>query len=62
MLNRKVKELVKERLDEEFGIKLSKKFHINELFWKEVKKERGEVEGVNVRIKRDNGVHEVKRK
>ena len=39
LLNKKVKELVKEckrKVDEEFGIKLIEKFNENKLFWKEV--------------------------
>ncbi len=57
---KKVKELVvesKKRVDEEFGSKLIEKFMDNrKLFWKEVKKERGDVGGVSLRIKRDDGM------
>ena len=43
-------------MDEEFGKKLSEKLDENEiLFWKEVKKERAGVRGVNVRIKGEDG-------
>ena len=58
MLNWKVKELVKEtkrKVEKEFGIKLSEKFSENKkLFWKEGKKEKGGVGGVNVRIRRED--------
>ena len=41
LLNRKVKELLKEskkKVDEKFCTKLSDKFNENRLFWKQVKK------------------------
>ena len=57
--SRRVKELVRDsqrRVDEEFGRKLSEKFNENKkLFWKEVKKERGDVGGVSARMKREDG-------
>ncbi len=57
---KKVKELVDEskmRVDEEFGRKLSDKFMDNrKLFWREVKKERGDVGGVSLRMKREHGM------
>ncbi len=46
------------RVDEEFGRKLSEKFMENrKLFWKEVKKERGDVGSVSLRMKREDGMH-----
>ncbi|KAK4327054.1 hypothetical protein Pmani_002500 [Petrolisthes manimaculis] len=57
---RQVKRMVSEskrRVDEEFGRKLSEKFRENKkLFWKEVKKERGEGKSGSVRMKREDGV------
>ncbi|KAK3889840.1 hypothetical protein Pcinc_006166 [Petrolisthes cinctipes] len=57
---RQVKKMVSEskrRVDEEFGKKLSEKFKENKkLFWKEVKRERGEGKSGSVRIKREDGV------
>ncbi len=57
---KKVKELADEskmRVDEEFGRKLSEKFMDNrKLFWKEVKRGRGGVGGVSLRMKREDGV------
>ncbi len=57
---KKIKELVDEskiRVDEEFGRKLSEKFMDNrKLFWKEVKRARGDVGGVSLRMKREDGV------
>ncbi len=57
---KRVKELVDEskmRIDEEFGRKLSEKFMDNrKLLWKEVKKERGDVGGVSLRMKREDGM------
>ena len=47
----------KRKVDEEFSIKLNEKFNENELFWKEVKKKREGVGGVNVRIKGEDGLH-----
>ena len=58
--NRKVKDLVNEskrKVDEEFGRKLSEKLFENEkLFCKEVKRKRGGVGGMSVRVKREDGV------
>ncbi len=57
---KKVKEFVDEskmRTDEEFGRKLSERFLENsKLFWKEVNKERGDVGGVSLRMKRKDGM------
>ncbi len=57
---KKVKELMdesKKRADEEFGRKLNEKFKDNrKLFWKEVKRENGDVEGVSLRMKREDGM------
>ncbi|KAK3893161.1 hypothetical protein Pcinc_003002 [Petrolisthes cinctipes] len=57
---RQVKMMVSEskrRVDEEFGMKLSEKFKENKkLFWKEVKRERGEGKSGSVRMKREDGV------
>ncbi len=57
---KKVKELVDEskmKVDEEFGRILSERFMENrKLFWKEVKKERGDVGGVSLRMKRKDGM------
>ncbi|MCP5003018.1 MAG: hypothetical protein GY941_03575 [Planctomycetes bacterium] len=57
---REVRRLVresKERVDDEFGRKLSDKFKENKkLFWKEVKKERGEGKTEQVRMKGEDGV------
>ena len=47
----------KERVDEEFGRKLSEKYNENKkLFWKEVKKEREEGKSGRVRMKNEDGV------
>ncbi len=55
-----MEELVDEnkiRVDEEFGRKLSEKFMDNrKLYWKEVKKEREDVRGVSLRMKREDGM------
>ena len=55
-----MKELVDEskmKVDEEFGRKLSEKFMDNrKLFWKEVRKERGDTGGVSLRMKREDGM------
>ena len=57
---KRVKDLVDEskmRVDEEFGRKLSEKFMDNKkLFWKEVRKERGDVGGVSLRMRREDGM------
>ncbi|KAK3895740.1 hypothetical protein Pcinc_000663 [Petrolisthes cinctipes] len=57
---RQVKRMVSEskrRVDEEFGRKLSEKFKENKkLFWKEVKRERGEGKSGSLRMKREDGV------
>ena len=56
---RKVKELVndsKQRVDEDFGRKLSEDFNVNKkLFWREVKRERGGSETRSVRVKNEDG-------
>lgn len=44
-------------VNEEFGRKLGEKFLENrKLFWKKVRKERGDARGVSVKMKRENGV------
>ena len=49
-------------MDEEFSVKINEKFNENKLlFWKEVKKERGGVGAVNVRIKGERGWNARKR-
>ncbi len=56
----KVKDLVDEskmRVDEEFGRKLSERFmKYRKLFWREMKKERGDVGGVSLRMRREDGM------
>ncbi len=55
----RVRELIEEskrRMDEEFGRKLSQNFSENKkLFWKEVKKVRGEERSGDVRMRREDG-------
>jgi len=59
LCKRKVKQVIKEskeRVDEEFGRKLSEKFHENKkLYWKEVKKERGGCKSGSDKVKDKEG-------